>query len=89
MAGHKRGHMNKPIPFKDLGDKSEDDRITEIGNKVTKEWLIVGFVTDAEEGKAACYIRKLQEQFPGIQLLHQGPGPVAETVFVRVGPPPM
>ena len=74
-------------PFKDIADNSEDERIREIGEKTMCEKLVVGFVTDSEAGKAERYIRKLQERFPGIRVIYQGDGPVAETVLVKVAPP--
>ena len=74
-------------PFKDITDNSEDERIREIGEKTMREKLVVGFVTDSEAGKAERYIRKLQERFPGIRVIYQGDGPVAETVLVTVAPP--
>jgi hypothetical protein len=73
--------------YKDLGDHEEDERIREIGEKTMSEKLTVGFVTDDEEGKADRYIRKLQERFPGIRVIDRGSGPVAATVWVKVGPP--
>jgi hypothetical protein len=75
------------VNYKDIADDPEDDRITKIGEKVMKERLTVGFITDAEEGKADRYIRKLSERFPGIRVIWRGNGPVAETVLVKVGPP--
>lgn len=73
--------------YKDLGDHDEDERIRQIGEKTMREKLIVGFVTDDEEGKADRYIRKLQERFPGIRVIDRGCGPVDATVWVKVGPP--
>lgn len=75
------------IPFKDIADHDEDDRIRQIGEKAMGEKLTVAFVTDDEPGKADRYIRKLQERFPGIRVAGRGKGPVAETVWVKVGPP--
>lgn len=75
------------IPFKDIADEPEDERVRQIGEKTMREKLVVGFVTDAEEGKAERYIAKLQKRFPGIRLISQGPGPVPETVLVKMGPP--
>jgi hypothetical protein len=48
--------------------------------------LTVGFITDDDPGKAERYISKLQHGFPGIRVIYKGPGPVAETVLVKVGP---
>lgn len=75
------------IPYKDIADEPEDERINQIGEKAMREKLVVGFITDSEAGKAERYIKKLQERFPGIRVIYQGSGPVAETVLVKVGPP--
>lgn len=74
-------------PYKDIAYKSEDDRIREIGEKTMREKKVVGFITDNEVGKAERYIAKLQERFPGIRVIYQGSGPVAETVLVKAAPP--
>ncbi len=75
------------MQYKDVSDSPEDDRIRQIGEKVMHEKAIVGFITDADPGKADRYIAKLRKLFPGIQVLFRGNGPVADTVFVKVGPP--
>ena len=75
------------IPYKDIADESEDERIRQIGEKAMQERQIVGFITDAEPGKADRYIAKLMDRFPGIRVIHRGDGPVPETVLVKVGPP--
>ena len=72
------------VPFKDIADHDEDERIRQIGEKAMREKLVVGFITDKEEGKPERYIRKLQERFPGIRLISQGDGPVAETDRLHV-----
>jgi hypothetical protein len=73
--------------YKDLGDQSEDERIRQIGEHTMSAKLTVGFFTDDEEGKAARYISKLQERYPGIRVVDQKKGPIAGTVFVKVAPP--
>jgi len=73
--------------YADIADYDEDERIHQIGEKTMREKLVVGFITDSEKGKAERYVRKLQERFPGIRVLYQGDGPVADTVLVKVGPP--
>jgi hypothetical protein len=75
------------IPYKDLGDEPEDERIRQIGEKVMGEKLTVGFIVDDEPGKPDRYATKLKERFPGIRVMHQSPGLVPKTVFVKVGPP--
>lgn len=75
------------IPYKDIADESEDERIRQIGEKVMHERLIVAFITDDEAGKADRYIEKLTARFPGIRVIARFPGPVPETVSVKVGPP--
>lgn len=73
--------------YKDLADMEEDERIEQIGSTTMTQRLIVGFVVDDEKGKAERYISKLKERFPGIRVMYQGSGPVAETILVKVGPP--
>lgn len=81
--------LSKPI-YKDLGDEKEDARIRQIGEAVMNlpsNDRTVGFITDAEEGKADRYIAKLQERYPGVRVVARGNGPVEKTVWVKVGPP--
>jgi hypothetical protein len=79
------------VPYKDLGDSAEDERIRQIGEKAMREKLIVGFIVDSdgETGfeKAERYIAKLTERFPGIRVTYRGDGPVADTKLVKVAPP--
>lgn len=75
------------VPYKDLGDFDEDERIRQIGEKTMRDKLVVGFFTEDEAGKADRYITKLQERFPGIRVVARGNGPVANTVWVKVAPP--
>lgn len=74
-------------PFVDLHSLEEDKRIEMIGHQVMVHKKDVAFMTDADEGKAARYIAKLKARFPGIVILGQWPGPVANVVTVKVGPP--
>ena len=73
--------------FIDLADHEEDFRIGQIGHAAMVNKITVSFVTDSEPGKADRYISKLQERFPGIRIIARGDGPVADTVWVKVGPP--
>jgi hypothetical protein len=74
-------------PFLDLGDLGEDERIRKIGNYVTELGKVASVVVDDEPGKLLRYVTKLQAWFPGIRILSQGKGPVANTAWVKVGPP--
>lgn len=78
--------MNKPF-YADLGDFAEDERIDAIAHQVLVHKKTVSFITDHDEGKAERYIQKLQAKVPGIVVLERGRGPVAGTVWVKVGPP--
>jgi hypothetical protein len=82
--------MKKP-PFVDIADFEEDKRIDIIGHQVMVHKKDVAFITDEEgadgQDKANRYIRKLEAKFPGIQVIGRGKGPVAKTVYVKVGPP--
>lgn len=75
------------LNYKDIADKKEDDRISEIGETVMVQRKVVGFLTDQDIGKADRYIAKLQERFPGIRIISRGTGPVSGVVWVKVGPP--
>ncbi len=77
--------MKRPI-YRDIADLEEDDRIDMIGRKVEEQKKTVAFITDSDPGKADRYIRKLLKRFPGIQVLDRIPGPVANTITVKVGP---
>lgn len=73
--------------FADLGDLDEDERITQIGYAVAVHKMTVAFIVDAVPGKADRYMRKLRERFPDrIRELGRMPGPVANTITVKVGP---
>lgn len=78
--------MRKP-QYADLGDLEEDKRIEIIGDAVLRLGKTVGFVTDADPGKAARYISKLLGKFPGIVVLGPFNGPVKGTMSIKVGPP--
>jgi hypothetical protein len=79
--------------FADLANLPEDQRIEAIG-KLTMEGsassadkpIMNGFIVETP-AKAARYIAKLKERFPGIRIIDQTAGPVPDTVLVRVGPP--
>ena len=73
--------------YKDIADEPEDERIRQIGDKVMRERLTVGVLTDSEPGKAERYIAKLKERYPGIRVVYQGPGPVADVTLIKVAPP--
>jgi hypothetical protein len=77
----------------DAASLNENDRIIMIGSSVMKapassadKPLVAGFIVETDE-KADRYIAKLQKRFPGIRVIDRNPGPVADTVLVRVGPP--
>lgn len=79
--------------FADLADLPEDQRIEAIGRLTmegpassTDKPIMNGFIVETPS-KAARYIAKLKEQFPGIRIIDQNPGPLAGTVLVRIGPP--
>ena len=74
--------------YSDLSDLSEDERIKQIGSSVMDvgEYKTVGFVVE-DHDKADRYIGKLKDSFPGINIIGKGPGPIADTVLVKVGPP--
>jgi hypothetical protein len=78
---------NQKLPkFSDLGDLTEDDRIAVIGNHVMEKMQTVTFIVETKT-KAARYISKLKEKFPGIVLVGTGKGPIAKTITVKMRPP--
>jgi hypothetical protein len=79
--------------FADIADFDEDDRIERIGKAVMKaprssadKPVVVAFVVE-DDAKADRYIKKLQKRFPGIRVIDRFPGPVPDTVSVRMGGP--
>jgi len=68
--------------YKDITDRNEDERIRQIGEKVIQEKLTVGFLTDADPGKADRYIKKLKERFPGIRVIATGKAEVKQFAVV-------
>ncbi len=79
--------MSMP-PYVDIASLEEDKRIDLIGHTVIEHQKTVAFITDSDPGKADRYIRKLTERFPGLVVLEQFPGPVPNTIAVKVGPRP-
>lgn len=77
--------MKRP-QYSDLGDLPEDERIQIIGSRAIDHGEKVGFFVGDEPGKPERYIKKLREQFPAIQILYRGKGPIPGTVFITVGP---
>jgi len=74
--------------YTDLADLPEDERIRLIGECVMNTKQTIGFFVDHEEGKAERYVKKLQEQFPGIKVLGIHKQLITQSAdFVKVGPP--
>jgi hypothetical protein len=69
--------------FADLGELPEDERIALIGE--TARECVIGFIVETN-AKADRYVRKLLERFPAVRLVGRGPGPVANSILVRIGP---
>lgn len=78
--------MSGKLPmYADLFELSEDERIDTIGHMVTEHGKTIGFVVETT-AKADRYIKKLKKKYPTVTVLDQGPGPVKNTILVRVGP---
>jgi hypothetical protein len=77
----------KPV-YVDLYELEEDQRIDQIGHVVQDHGKTAAFITDADPGKSQRYIRKLLAKFPGVEVISKHPGPVPNTVTVKVGPKP-
>ena len=69
--------------YADLGDHSEDERIVIIA-AAAMTGAVVAFVVD-DDAAADRYVAKLT-RLPGVRVLGRGPGPVTNTIVVRVGP---
>lgn len=78
--------MSNKTPYVDIADFDEDARIDIIGQVVMTKRKIGAFVVE-DDAKADRYVRKLKERYPGIVEEWRGPGPIANTVTVRMGPP--
>lgn len=77
----------------DLHKMPENDRIRLIGASVMNKPassadrpVMNGFIVESEM-KADRYIFKLQAMFPGIRVVDRKPGPVPNTIMVRVAGP--
>ena len=79
--------MSKSTLYADLADLEEDQRIAAIGNLAMAGKTVAFIVEDDGGDKAARYIGKLRERFPGIVILGRIPGPIAKVLTVKVGPP--
>ncbi len=69
--------------YADLGDLPEDERIAIIG-AATVEGRIIGFFVD-DDAKADRYLTKLLANYR-IRVVSRGPGPVAGSILIRIGP---
>ena len=73
--------------YLDLRRLEEDKRIDMIGHTVMVHKKTAAVITDSDPGKLERYIAKLKKRFPGIVVLGKDKGPVANTVYVKLGPP--
>jgi len=74
-------------PYKDLAHLPEDDRIDQIGRKVTVEKMTVGVFVD-DKKKADRYIGKLLRRFPELLVISSHDDVVPPSIFIKVGPKP-
>lgn len=79
--------------YTDLADMDEDERIDVIGKTImaqpvtsTGEPFVAGVVVDNDE-KADRYLKKLAEKFPLIRLIERCPGPVENSVTMKLSGP--
>ena len=71
------------MKFADIADLPEDERVSIIG-RYAESGIVIAFIVDDDE-KADRYIRKLRQRHK-VRVISRGPGPVAQSVAVRVGP---
>lgn len=69
--------------FADLNDVPEDDRIAIIADAAASG-VVVGFVVE-NYAKADRYIAKITQRDQRVRVLSRGPGPIPDSVLVRVG----
>ena len=67
----------------DAHNLPEDERIKLMG-EMAMQGKVVGFVVE-DDDKANRYVRKFRQWFPDLIEEQRGPGPVPNTVFVRIG----
>lgn len=68
--------------YADLFELPESDRIDAIG-KAAMGGALVGFVVEDDE-KADRYVKTLRERFTSVRVVDRMPGPVKNTILVRV-----
>ena len=69
--------------YADLADLAEDDRIATVGAHA-QAGALVGFVVE-DDAKADRYLTKLHARYR-IRVVARGPGPIADSILVRIGP---
>jgi hypothetical protein len=74
----------KKVPYQDLHNLPEDERIDLIGHYVTKHGLTAAFMVDDTPGKAERYISKLEAKFPDVMVVDRFNGPVKNVITVKV-----
>ena len=72
-------------PFMDIANLTEDQRCHLIGHQAA-DGKVVGFVVE-DSDKADRYLAKIKAEFPQVIELERVPGPVPNTILVRVGLP--
>lgn len=78
----------KPPDYVDLHALSEDKRIEQIGIAAMVHGKVCGAIVDAKPtATAERYMTKLRLRYPGIVIHSHGPGPVPDTILIKVGPP--
>ena len=76
----------KPEGYADLGDLSEDERITIIGRTVVERGMTVAVCVDDQPANVARYIRKIRDRFPTVVVIEQFKGPAKGIVTIKLGP---
>ena len=75
----------RDIPFVDMYNVDEDDRIAMIGEQAASKNVAVLLEKD-EPSKVRRYIRKVTERYPNVRHVGTVPGPVKSVVTVKFGP---
>ena len=82
-AGHyEPAQCGTQTKYADIADLGEDDRIQKIG-KAAMDGNLVAFIVE-DETKATRYCVKLLANFPDVAIVESGPGPIKDSIAVKV-----
>lgn len=71
------------MKYADLADLDEDTRIKVIAQTAIRTKKTIGIIVE-DDAKADRYIEKLTAWYPAIKVIERGPGPIENTIAVKV-----